>query len=77
MSVNSEMDQQTTYYTVLKGLLTASTRFTTDLAKFLVCCLVLCRLYCTYKEKQRYTCISCNDLMMLAQHANRQFQNLL
>lgn len=36
-----------------RGLLTASTRFTTDLAKFLVCCLVLCRLNCGGSEKKK------------------------
>lgn len=36
-----------------RSLLTASTRFTTDLAKFLVCCFVLCRLACVQTRKQR------------------------
>lgn len=53
----------TTHFSkVNRSLLTASTRFTTDLAKFLVCCFVLCRLYCVQTRKTMITCESCRDM---------------
>lgn len=50
---NLESVHSTRFSKVKQSLLTASTRFTTDLAKFLVCCLLLCRLYCKREEKRQ------------------------
>lgn len=55
LNVNSETQKACTVVISqrLSSLLTASTRFTTDLAKFFVCCLLLCRLYYGRKKRQQ------------------------
>lgn len=53
---NLEIIHSIQFTKVTPSLLTASTRFTTDLAKFLVCCLLLCRLYCKQDERDSKAC---------------------